>query len=507
VAKSAVSLTSTKPITNGALKSADLPSRLKILNWGENPTIDGKPLIFDDESSKVFYANQRAIGRTQAPVDFNHNTVKGTQAYNDDKEPRAIAANAIPTIVPGDGLYMEYVGWTPSGEKSARDFCDLSPAVFTDGNNRVVALHSVGLTPAGAVEGLSFYTADGPKSYSADSLAEVLELCSAKTFSAGKDDHFSEYGDVFYADEKNHKYPINTESHVRAAWSYIHMPKNHKGYSADEVSAIKEKIAAKAKHFGIELKAHSAADKTPVNAYATDPYEGLDKMNADDMEYFRKKLGLDDGAHPDDIMKAIRAKWEGLEPDKEPLPEKTPGSSTDPEKRNHDMDEGKVKTVISYTAADGTEMKVSEKQAVVLKEAQAIADAKIKTFAAESEKKLTTLTAKLDALLAEKDSKIKEIETEQRKSLVAEASRLGKVIPFSDEELAKLPVDMVKTMVAKLTPTVNVGRTVLKPFTPDKDGNIPRIPGARQQAVEAMNSYFAERGVHSGGLPLKPGSN
>lgn len=509
----AVNLTSPKPITNGALKSADLPSRIKILNWGENPTIEegGKPLLLDDESAKVFYATQRSIGRTQAPLDYNHNTVKGTTAYNDDKEPRATAGYGIPTLVPGDGLYYEYMCYTPSGEQNARDFCDLSPAVFTDENNRVIGLHSVALTQAGAVENLSFYTADGPKPYSADSMAGLMDLCAVKSNAAGEKGGDKPYGDVEYADpgyqsDGKKRYPINTPAHVHAALSYINMPKNHKGYSADQVAAIKKKIAAKAKHFGIELKAHSAADKTPVNAYATDPYGGLDKMNAEHLEYFRKQLSLPEGTEPEDIMVAIRAKWEGLVADKQVLPEKTPGGSVDPEKRNEEMDKGEGKVVITYTAADGTTRKVSEKQDFVLKEAQAIADAKIKTFAAESEAKLTALTAKLDSLVADKDAKIKEIEAEQRKSLVAEAARLGKVIPFSDEELAKLPVDMVKTMVAKLTPTVNVGPKVLKSFTPDKDGNIPKAPpGARQHAAAEMTDYFARGGwKETGPVDLTP---
>lgn len=34
------------------------------------------------------------------------------------------------------------------------------------------------------------------------------------------------YGNVLFADPVNHKYPIDTPGHIRAAWSYIHMPKN-----------------------------------------------------------------------------------------------------------------------------------------------------------------------------------------------------------------------------------------------------------------------------------------
>ena len=53
-----------------------------------------------------------------------------------------------------------------------------------------------------------------------------------------------EYGDVTYADERNKKYPVDTEKHIRAAWSYINMPRNSKKYKSGELSAIKRKIAA-----------------------------------------------------------------------------------------------------------------------------------------------------------------------------------------------------------------------------------------------------------------------
>jgi hypothetical protein len=72
---------------------------------------------------------------------------------------------------------------------------------------------------------------------------------------AAKDDGDKKkpYGDVTYADPKNNKYPVDTEAHVRAAWSYINMPKNASQYSAEELSAIKGRIRSAAKKFGIEI--------------------------------------------------------------------------------------------------------------------------------------------------------------------------------------------------------------------------------------------------------------
>jgi uncharacterized protein YodC (DUF2158 family) len=52
------------------------------------------------------------------------------------------------------------------------------------------------------------------------------------------------YGDVTFADEKNKKYPIDTEAHIRAAWNYINKPKNAAKYGSGDVATIKRKIIA-----------------------------------------------------------------------------------------------------------------------------------------------------------------------------------------------------------------------------------------------------------------------
>lgn len=61
------------------------------------------------------------------------------------------------------------------------------------------------------------------------------------------------YGDVEYADPTNKKYPIDTEEHVRAAWSYINHEDNAAKYSASEVKTIKERIKRAAKKHGVEI--------------------------------------------------------------------------------------------------------------------------------------------------------------------------------------------------------------------------------------------------------------
>lgn len=63
------------------------------------------------------------------------------------------------------------------------------------------------------------------------------------------------YGDVEFADPVNKKYPIDTEEHIRAAWSYINHKDNAAKYDKDEVQTIKNRIKRAARKHGIEISA------------------------------------------------------------------------------------------------------------------------------------------------------------------------------------------------------------------------------------------------------------
>ncbi|HZU90092.1 MAG TPA: DUF6582 domain-containing protein, partial [Stellaceae bacterium] len=57
------------------------------------------------------------------------------------------------------------------------------------------------------------------------------------------------YGNTVYADpgyqsDGKRRYPIDTEAHIRAAWTYIHKPKNARLYSKEQLDRIKAKIVA-----------------------------------------------------------------------------------------------------------------------------------------------------------------------------------------------------------------------------------------------------------------------
>lgn len=152
-------------ITNGAAErlAADgkLPDRLKILNWGDNPAIAGLNPKLGSHSLKMFAALMRDKGLDRVALDFEHNTVPGTVEYERTQEPRAIAAHGPAELIPGDGLYLTNLSYTPHGNGFALEYPDLSPAVHIDpATGEVDFLHSCALTRAGAVMGLSYYSVE-----------------------------------------------------------------------------------------------------------------------------------------------------------------------------------------------------------------------------------------------------------------------------------------------------------------------------------------------------------
>lgn len=84
----------------------------------------------------------------------------------------------------------------------------------------------------------------------------------------------SKYGDVKFADEKNKKYPLDTEAHVRAALSYWGMPKNRSKYSAEDQKTIGGKIRAAAKRLGIDVSDDDDKAESSIVSAASIDLEG-----------------------------------------------------------------------------------------------------------------------------------------------------------------------------------------------------------------------------------------
>ncbi|MGA2233844.1 MAG: phage protease, partial [Tepidisphaeraceae bacterium] len=148
-------------ISNGALQGELLPRRLKFFAWGDNKSTDGN-FRAGERTQIELPGNQKKYGFERVAIDFNHCSVPGTDTYKDllkAGQPPLIFGYGRVEAVPGDGIYLEDIIWTPLGVQHARNFEDLSPAIQDD-DGEVTLVHSVALTPNGKVEGLEFFSAD-----------------------------------------------------------------------------------------------------------------------------------------------------------------------------------------------------------------------------------------------------------------------------------------------------------------------------------------------------------
>ena len=137
--------------------AAKLPRRIKVLNWGDNPNCHGRRVNVGELFVKCLGAETYPYRKVA--LDFEHNTFPGTAAYQESQEPRPVAGFGAIEAVPGDGVYLTMSSWTPEGEKMAVNYADVSAGAVTDKDGNLVAVASVALCRAGAVDGMDFVEA------------------------------------------------------------------------------------------------------------------------------------------------------------------------------------------------------------------------------------------------------------------------------------------------------------------------------------------------------------
>ena len=62
------------------------------------------------------------------------------------------------------------------------------------------------------------------------------------------------YGNVTFADPTHHKYPIDNEKHIRAAWKSIHVKSHAAKYKPEELTQMKQRIRDAGTAKGIKFK-------------------------------------------------------------------------------------------------------------------------------------------------------------------------------------------------------------------------------------------------------------
>lgn len=165
------------------------PARLRLAKWGRNESTNGDFTV-GEKTVKYLPALQKLLGFDTVALDFEHNTVPGTEAYKADKEPRNTAANVSLEVVPGEGIFATHATWTPHGIKSITEGLhpDISPTIKTDESGEVVFIHSAALCRQGAVLDLKAYTpaldllsVDQLRLFSATLAAATTQPTPAKT--------------------------------------------------------------------------------------------------------------------------------------------------------------------------------------------------------------------------------------------------------------------------------------------------------------------------------------
>jgi hypothetical protein len=146
------------------------------------------------------------------------------------------------TASPGvEGATIEGIDFLESFVESDGDF---DPSIFTDITESV----EVTLEPftEEVVTPKSVITDDVIETV-LDALTEILERDSKEPYGAVT------YADPGYQADKVKRYPLDTEQHVKAAWSYINMEKNAGKYTSAQLSRVKGKIKSAAKKYDVQI--------------------------------------------------------------------------------------------------------------------------------------------------------------------------------------------------------------------------------------------------------------
>lgn len=144
-------------ISNGAATLKDLPRRIKLANWGRNESVNG-PIVVNETTARLMPHNQKQLGYDRVALDYEHNTVPDSPEYKRTTEPRKVAGYGVPLLIPGEGLFLDEMEYTPAGREFAREYIDLSPTPSQTPAGEVVFLHSAALCRQGAVDGLTFFS-------------------------------------------------------------------------------------------------------------------------------------------------------------------------------------------------------------------------------------------------------------------------------------------------------------------------------------------------------------
>jgi len=138
--------------------AAGLPTRFRVLPWGDNKTTKGQVIVNTTTLNTLPGYQKEMNWDKRVALDFEHCTVPGTPGYS---VTAPVAGYGPIEVVEGDGLYMSMLSWTDDGKQLAGGghFADVSATVILNEHNEVIGVHSVALCRNGAAPGAVFLSA------------------------------------------------------------------------------------------------------------------------------------------------------------------------------------------------------------------------------------------------------------------------------------------------------------------------------------------------------------
>jgi len=258
-----------------------------VFGYASTPTrdLDGEVIELDAiKDALPGYMEWRNIREMHAP-----SAVGVAKEANVDEKGLYIGARIVDDDAWKKVIEEVYKGFSIGGNVTKRDGAtitglDLIEISLVDRpanpDCRIDVIKAAGTSPA-KVENFSMAEAEAPQPgvmLDRDEVGffgRIIAKLSGGTLAKGGDapgDGSKPYGDVEYADpgyrDGQKRYPIDTEEHIRAAWSYIHHEKNAGEYTAEQLASIKRRIVAAWKKKIDEKGPPEAGDKAADEAAA-----------------------------------------------------------------------------------------------------------------------------------------------------------------------------------------------------------------------------------------------
>lgn len=292
-----------------------------------------------------------------------------------------------------------------------------------------------------------------------------------------------EYADPGYQEDKINRYPIDTEEHVRAAWSYINMPKNAEKYSPEQLKTIKSKIESAAKKYNLQIK-NSEMQVTMATTKPTK--EDMDKM----LEFMKENPGSMDKGTMDKMYSAMDAGGK-----KEYMKSMLKDLSEHPEMMDEEM-KGMMSNlkVIKNSIMKETEDKMAENTQTELEKQNQILNSQLKAKAEET----AALEERIKKFEAEKLVQIKNTRDDQWKQIKNSLAPGLTHEPAKEQELqAKFigdPFAFSVFLASQIKPVTTQAEGVEHPIVnsgdPDKPG-----PGAQIGEYDPHQGKFVDKKV------------